>query len=95
MGRQLRHAARGRQWQLWLRHAVQQPSGVTDSNQYSYTHLDKLWQEPYNGSGSYQYLYCNTSQPHQLTGLYPSGTICSTTVGQMQTYAASYDAWAT
>src|SRR5579883_3193513 len=66
-------------------------SGATYSNQYVYTHLGQLWQGPYNGSGSYQYLYCNSSQPHQLTGLYPPGTTCSTTGGKTQTYGASYD----
>jgi RHS repeat-associated protein len=66
-------------------------SGATYSNQYVYTHLGQLWQGPYNGAGSYQYLYCNSSEPHQLTGLYPSGTTCSTTGGKTQTYGASYD----
>ncbi len=65
--------------------------GASYSNQYVYTHLGQLWQGPYNGAGSYQYLYCNSSQPHQLTGLYPAGTTCSTTSGKTQTYGASYD----
>ncbi len=38
-------------------------SGATYSNQYVYTHLGQLWQGPYNGSGSYQYLYCNRVNP--------------------------------
>ena len=42
---------------------------------------------------SYQYLYCNTSQPHQVTALYPPGTTCGTTSGQTASYAANYDAW--
>lgn len=28
-----------------------------------------------------QYLYCNTSYPHQLTGVYPLGTTCATVGG--------------
>ena len=68
-------------------------SGANYSNSYVYTHLGQLWQGPYNGKNSFQYLYCNSSQPHQLTGLYPTGTTCSTTGGQTQTYAASYNSW--
>jgi len=67
--------------------------GASYSNTYTYTHLGQLWQGPYNGAGSYQYLYCNSSQPHQLTGLYPTGTTCSTIAGKTQTYGASYDSW--
>src|SRR2546421_6343549 len=43
------------------------------------------------GNYIYQYLYCSSSQPHQLTGLYPSGTTCSNLSGAV--YTSSYDAW--
>jgi RHS repeat-associated protein len=59
---------------------------------YVYTHLGQLWQGPLNaGSTQYQYLYCSSSQPHQLTGLYPSGTTCSNLSGAV--YSSSYDSW--
>ncbi len=62
------------------------------TNTYVYTHLGQLWQGPLNGSSSqYQYLYCSSSQPHQLTGLYALGSTCSNSSGQG--YASSYDAW--
>ena len=68
-------------------------AGAGYSNSYVYTHLGQLWQGPYNGTGSYQYLYCNSSQPHELTGLYQTGTTCATTGGKTQTYGAQYDSW--
>jgi RHS repeat-associated protein len=45
------------------------------------------------GSTQYQYLYCgsNSTQPHQLTGLYSIGATCSTKTGQV--YSSSDDAW--
>ena len=36
-----------------------------------------------------QYLYCDSTHPHQLIGMYPAGTTCSTRSGA----TASYDAW--
>ncbi|HLG63995.1 MAG TPA: RHS repeat-associated core domain-containing protein [Ktedonosporobacter sp.] len=65
--------------------------GATYSTSYSYTHLGQTWQGPLNGTGSYQYLYCNSSHPHQLTGLYPTGTSCSNLTGAV--YTSSNDAW--
>ncbi len=61
------------------------------SSSYAYTNLGQLSQGPLNGSGAYTYLYCSSSQPHQLTGLYASGATCSNKTGQV--YASSYDAW--
>jgi YD repeat-containing protein len=47
---------------------------------------------PVNGTGGYQqYLYCDSSHPHQLTGIYPTGTTCSNPTGAV--YSTSYDAW--
>ncbi|HZU69150.1 MAG TPA: RHS repeat-associated core domain-containing protein [Ktedonobacteraceae bacterium] len=43
------------------------------------------------GSTPYQYLYCNSSAPHQLTGLYSLGATCSNQTGQG--YTTSYDQW--
>ncbi len=60
---------------------------------YTYTNLGQLWQGPVNGKGvAEQYLYCNTA-PHQLTGIYPTGTTCSNKGSATATYSASYDAW--
>jgi hypothetical protein len=61
------------------------------SSSFAYTNLGQLSQGPLNGSGAYTYLYCSTSQPHQLTGLYASGSTCSNKTGQV--YASSYDPW--
>ncbi len=60
------------------------------SNSFAYTHLGQLVQGPLAGSGSYQYLYCN-SQPHELTGLYGTSATCSSKTGQV--YASTYDSW--
>ena len=73
--------------------AYQQRLGGTYTSSYVYTHLGQLWQGPYNGKGAYQYLYCNTSQPHQLTSVYPTNTNCANTSGKTQSYGASYDSW--
>ncbi len=67
-------------------------SGASYSNSFVYTHLGQLWQGPLNGgSTQYQYLYCSSSTPHQLTGLYPTGTTCSGKSGAV--YTSSYDAF--
>jgi RHS repeat-associated protein len=58
----------------------------------SYTHLGQTWQGPLNGNGAQeQYLYCDSTHPHQLTGIYPVGTNCSTLNNAL--YSASYDSW--
>ncbi len=67
-------------------------SGASYSTSYAYTHLGQLWQGPLNGSGAQQqYLYCDSTHPHQLTGLYPMGTTCASLTGA--SYNAAYDAW--
>ncbi|GCE11998.1 hypothetical protein KTT_18570 [Tengunoibacter tsumagoiensis] len=66
-------------------------SGASYSTPYAYTHLGQLWQGSLKGSGHYQYLYCDASHPHQLTGLYPVGTTCSNLTGSV--YGSQYDAW--
>ncbi len=67
-------------------------SGAAYSTSYVSTHLGQLWQGPLNGgSTQYQYLYCTSSAPHQLDGLYPLGTTCSSKSGQV--YTSSYDAF--
>ncbi len=57
---------------------------------YSYTHLGQLWQVKGGGS-QLQYLYCNSSAPHQLTAIVPTTGSCSNQSGA--TYSSSYDAW--
>jgi RHS repeat-associated protein len=67
-------------------------SGASYSASYVSTHLGQLWQGPLaGGSTQEQYLYCSSSQPHQLTGLYPTGTTCSNLSGAV--YTSSYDSW--
>src|SRR5579885_507798 len=66
-------------------------SGAGYNVSYAYTHLGQLWQGPLNGTGNYQYLYCNSTTPHQLTGLYPIGTTCSNLSGAV--YTSSNDNW--
>jgi RHS repeat-associated protein len=67
--------------------------GATYTNSFVYTHLGQIWQAPLHGTGSaQQFLYCG-SRPHQLTGIYPTGTTCATTSGATASYSASYDNW--
>jgi RHS repeat-associated protein len=67
-------------------------SGAAYNTSYVFTHLGQLWQGPLNGgSTQYQYLYCTSSAPHQLDGLYPLGTTCASKSGQV--YTSSYDAF--
>jgi hypothetical protein len=52
----------------------------------------QLWQGPLNGTGtSQQYLSCESSHPHQLTGVFQLGSTCSSKNGQG--YASSDDAF--
>jgi len=68
--------------------------GAGYNSTYAYTHLGQIWQSPLNGTGgSQQYLYCNSKQPHQLTGVYPTGTTCSNVSGTTAAYSANYDSW--
>lgn len=67
-------------------------NGAGYTNSFVYTRLGQLWQAPLNGgSTQYQYLYCNSNHPHELTGLYPIGTTCSNLSGAV--YTSSYDTW--
>jgi YD repeat-containing protein len=67
-------------------------TGAGYSASYIYTHLGQVWQAPQSTSSTNsQYLYCDSSHPHQLAGLYSLGATCSNKSGQ--TYASSYDAW--
>jgi hypothetical protein len=62
--------------------------GNAYNTNFAYTHLGQLWQGPISGSGnSLQYLYCDNNHPHQLTGVYPMETSCSSLTG------TSYYAW--
>lgn len=66
--------------------------GNSYSASYIYTHLGQLWQGPTNGVGvQQQYLYCNSSQPHQVTALVAIDASCSGP--GTASYSASYDAW--
>ncbi len=68
--------------------------GAGYSNTYAYTNLGQLWQAPLNGSGSaQQYLYCDSTHPHQLTGVYPAGTTCATVGDVTASYSTGYDSW--
>jgi len=61
---------------------------------YASTNLGQLWQGPQNGSGTQeQYLYCDSSHPHQLSNLsqVSSSPTCSSK-GTID-YTGSYDAW--
>ncbi len=69
-------------------------AGVGYSNSYSTTNLGQTWTAPLNGTGSsMQYLYCDSTHPHQLTGIYPARTTCSTRSGVTASYSTAYDAW--
>jgi YD repeat-containing protein len=66
-------------------------SGASYTDSYVYTHLGQLWQGPLNGTGStQQYLYCTSSTPHQLQGVYPLGATCSNP--GTASYATQYNA---
>lgn len=66
--------------------------GAGYSTSDAYTHLGQIWQAPLNGAGaSQQYLYCDSTHPHQLTGVFPAGATCSNEGGA--SYTLSYDAW--
>ncbi|GCF07609.1 RHS repeat-associated core domain-containing protein [Dictyobacter arantiisoli] len=68
--------------------------GASYSTNFADTHLGQLWQGPLNGAGaSLQYLYCDATHPHQLTGIYAAGTTCATKNDGSASYLAGYDAW--
>src|SRR5579863_6905220 len=60
-------------------------------NSFTFTHLGQLWQGPLSNAGPYQYLYCTSSAPHQLLGLYATDSTCSSKSGKV--YASTYDNW--
>lgn len=69
-------------------------SGAGYSSSFVYTHLGQQWQAPLNGSSTqYQYLYCDSTHPHQLTGVYTTGTTCATKSDANKVYTSSYDNW--
>ncbi len=69
-------------------------NGASYNTSYAYTNLGQIWQGPQNGQGAaMQYLYCDSSHPHQLSGLYPIGTTCANKGSVSAIYAASYDPW--
>src|SRR5258708_15060333 len=65
-------------------------TGASYTNAFVSTHLGQLWQGPLNGSStSYRYFYCG-SAPHQLSGLYSTGTTCANKASAV--YQSSYNA---
>jgi hypothetical protein len=67
-------------------------AGAAYTASYAYTHLGQLWQAPLNGQGAaQQYLYCDASHPHQLTGVYPTGRTCASLSNA--SYHALYESW--
>ncbi|GHO51214.1 hypothetical protein KSX_93770 [Ktedonospora formicarum] len=69
-------------------------TGANYNTGYAFTHLGQLWIAPLNSQGlSQAYLYCDSGHPHQVTGLYPSGTTCGTRSGATASYSATYDLW--
>ncbi|MBA2391898.1 MAG: RHS repeat-associated core domain-containing protein, partial [Ktedonobacteraceae bacterium] len=66
--------------------------GNSYNTNYAYTNVGQIWQEPLSGVGTEQQaLYCDSSHPHQLTGLYPLGTTCTNLANA--SYSTGYDAW--
>jgi RHS repeat-associated protein len=67
-------------------------SGYTTSDVY--THLGQIWQGALNGSGTQeQYLYCNSSHPHQVTALSPASGNPSCSASGTPDYSGTYDTW--
>src|SRR5450755_1192300 len=61
---------------------------------YAYTNLGQLWQGPQNGTGTQeQYLYCDSSHPHQLSNLSQVSSSPTCTSKGTIDYTGSYDAW--
>lgn len=67
--------------------------GANYANAYTYTNLGQVWQGPLEGVGSYQYLYCDSARPHQLSGVYLNGTTCANRGSATPLYEAGYDDW--
>src|SRR5207302_357090 len=67
-------------------------SGAGYTAPYQYTNLGQIWQAPANGTGyAQEYLYCNSSHPHTISGLYPLGITCANQSGAV--YHAVHDDW--
>jgi RHS repeat-associated protein len=67
-------------------------NGASYTTSYVYTNLGQLWQGPVAGGvTTEQYLYCNTA-PHQLSGVYASGSACTNKSG-MAYKVSGYDAF--
>jgi hypothetical protein len=72
--------------------ALQGTLGGSYTASYVYTHLGQLWQGPLNGRGTQeQYLYCNSSHPHQVTALSALSANPSCSSPGTTDYSASYD----
>ncbi len=66
--------------------------GTSYATSFASTYLGQQWQAPLNGGNTQQqYLYCDSTHPHQLTGIYPLGTTCANLSGAV--YSSSYDNW--
>ncbi len=68
-------------------------TGASYNKSYVYTHLGQLWQVTDNLAGTTsQYLYCDSTHPHQLQGIYipPSGQSSTCTTPGTATYTSSY-----
>jgi RHS repeat-associated protein len=69
-------------------------NGADYTTNYVYTQLGQISQGQLSGKGAQQqYLYCDSSHPHELTGLYPLGTTCATKGSATASYSSSDDAW--
>ncbi|GHO93784.1 hypothetical protein KSF_038320 [Reticulibacter mediterranei] len=74
--------------------ALQSTLGSSYTTSYTYTHLGQLWRGPLNGSGTTeQYLYCNSSHPHQVTALAPTSGSPTCSASGTPDYSGTYDTW--
>src|SRR5207249_94848 len=73
---------------------IQQQLGGSFTNHYAYTNLGQFWQGVLpKTSTSEQYLYCDSTHPHQVTGFAPTANTPTCAAPGTKDYAASYDAW--
>lgn len=67
-------------------------NGNSYNTSYTYTNLGQIFQQPLGGAGAEQQaLFCDSTHPHELTGLYSLGTTCANRSNA--SYSASYDAF--
>jgi RHS repeat-associated protein len=71
--------------------ALQGTLGGSYTNTFKYTNLGQIWKGTLNGSGTYQYLYCNNNT-HQLTAVTTTTPPSCSNQGS-PAYTASYDSW--